>query len=111
MHVLNGDTFVQFDAAGLERIWRERHTPVIVAREVDDTSRFGRLDVVDGRVTRFCEKGIAGPGLNFEEEDLTRDLLLSYCRYAYNNAIEYFEENFHREILRLSLMEGVKANA
>ncbi len=62
-YVLNGDTFVQFDAAGMERIWRERHTPVIVAREVDDTSRFGRLDVVDGRVTRFCEKGIAGPGL------------------------------------------------
>jgi len=62
-HVLNGDTYVQFDAAEMERIWRERRTPVIVAREVDDTARFGRLDVVDGRVTRFCEKGVAGPGL------------------------------------------------
>lgn len=61
--VLNGDTYVQFDAAAMERIWREHHTPVIVAREVDDTARFGRLDVVEGRVTRFCEKGVAGPGL------------------------------------------------
>lgn len=61
--VLNGDTYVQFDAAGMERTWHERHTPVILAREVPDTARFGRLDVVDGRATRFCEKGIAGPGL------------------------------------------------
>jgi hypothetical protein len=30
-------------------------------------------------------------------------LLLDYCRYSYNNASEYFEENFAREILRLQL--------
>ena len=34
-------------------------------------------------------------------------LLLDYCRYAYNNASEYFEENFQHEILRLQLMTGV----
>lgn len=40
-------------------------------------------------------------------------LLLDYCRYSYNNASEYFEENFAREILRLQLQvaaEGVSAD-
>ena len=34
-------------------------------------------------------------------------LLLDYCRYVYNNASEYFEENFQKEILRLQLKTGV----
>lgn len=40
-------------------------------------------------------------------------LLLDYCRYSYNNASEYFEENFAREILRLQLQvaaEGMSAD-
>jgi len=36
-------------------------------------------------------------------------LLLDYCRYVYNNASEYFEENYSKEILRLQLQEGIKA--
>jgi len=34
-------------------------------------------------------------------------LLLDYCRYTHNNASEYFEENFARELLRLQLQVGV----
>ncbi len=34
-------------------------------------------------------------------------LLLDYCRYVYNNASEYFEENFARDLLRLQLQVGV----
>jgi len=34
-------------------------------------------------------------------------LLLDYCRYVHNNASEYFEENFARELLRLQLQVGV----
>lgn len=40
---------------------------------------------------------------------LAVSLLLDYCRYAYSNALEYFEENFRAQILRLQLLEGVKA--
>jgi len=35
-------------------------------------------------------------------------LLLDYCRYVYNNASEYFEQNFAREILRLQLQVAVE---
>jgi len=50
---------------------------------------------------------LAGAELDFETEGLARSLLFDYCRYAYNNASEYFEENFQHEILRLQLLTGV----
>jgi hypothetical protein len=52
-------------------------------------------------------EGLAGVTLDFTVEGLARELLFEYCRYAYNNAIEFFEENFQREILRLQLQIGV----
>lgn len=53
---------------------------------------------------------LIGVELNFDENNQAKTLLLDYCRYAYNNALEYFEDNFQKEILRLQLFEAVKAN-
>lgn len=50
---------------------------------------------------------LTGVELDFDNEGLARSLLFDYVRYAYNNASEYFEENFHGQILRLQLMTGV----
>src|SRR5690606_39425628 len=36
---------------------------IVVARQVSDTTRYGRLVVNGGRITSLVEKGIAGPGL------------------------------------------------
>ncbi len=54
---------------------------------------------------------LAGAELDFEVEGQPKALLLDYCRYAYNSALEYFEENFHKEIIRLQLKEAVKEYA
>jgi len=54
---------------------------------------------------------LTGTELDFEVEGQPKALLLDYCRYAYNNALEYFEENFHRELRRLIIQEAVKKNA
>ena len=51
---------------------------------------------------------LTGTIMDFEEDGQPKALLLDYCRYAYNNALEYFEENFQREIVRLQLKEAVK---
>lgn len=56
-------------------------------------------------------KQLTGTELDFEVEGLAKSLLLDYCRYAYNNALEYFEENFHKELRRLILQEAVKEYA
>jgi len=61
--VVNGDTYLDLEVDRVEAHWQENHRPIIVAREVADTARFGRLEIRDGTVSRFLEKGVAGPGL------------------------------------------------
>lgn len=62
------------------------------------------------RISRGKSKleGLTGTPLDFEVEGLANSLLLDYCRYDYNNASEYFEENFSSEILRLQFQSAVK---
>jgi D-glycero-alpha-D-manno-heptose 1-phosphate guanylyltransferase len=60
----NGDTFLEVDAAELmERHRRAGAAVTLAAVRVPDTSAFGRIDVEDGRVCSFREKGVVGPGL------------------------------------------------
>ena len=70
-------------------------------------------DDEDGFITSLIDRGkaklneLAGAELDFETEGQARSLLFDFVRYAYNNASEYFEENYQHEILRLQLMTGV----
>jgi len=50
---------------------------------------------------------LTGAELDFEAEGPPKALLLDYCRYTYNNASEYFEENYAKELLRLQLQAGI----
>lgn len=54
---------------------------------------------------------LTGTTMDFELEGQPKSLLLDYCRYAYNNALEYYETNFQKEILRLQLTEAVRHDA
>lgn len=71
----------------------------------------------DAALTRIIARGmvrideLAGAEQDYDADGLHRDLLLDYCRYVYNNAGEYFEENFAKEILRMSLQSAVNADA
>lgn len=53
---------------------------------------------------------LVGVELDFQKEGLAQSLFLNYCRYDYNNALEYFEENFHKEILRLQLTKAMQSD-
>lgn len=70
-------------------------------------------DDEDGTLQGIIDRGkanlddLTGAELDYSAEGQTRALLLDYCRYAYNNASEYFEENYQKEILRLQLKTGV----
>lgn len=63
VYVFNGDTFLDLEVDEVEKKWRLEKTPIIVACKVGDASRYGRLEIVDGMVTGFSEKGINGNGL------------------------------------------------
>jgi len=64
VHVFNGDTYLAIDLAATEAHWARADMPLIVARQVADTARYGRLDIdADGRIRRFLEKEASGgPG-------------------------------------------------
>lgn len=74
-------------------------------------------DDEDDSIQGFIHRGqanlqdLTGTILDFEQEGQAKSLLLDYCRYGYNNALEYYESNFQKEILRLQLMEAVKHDA
>lgn len=55
-------------------------------------------------------KNLTGSELDFDGEGQPKSLLLDYCRYYYNNAVEYFEENFQQQIVRLQFEEAIKAS-
>lgn len=61
--IFNGDTFLDLEVGCVEKVWQAHRRPIIVGREVDDTSRYGRLLVEADRVVGFAEKGVSGPGL------------------------------------------------
>lgn len=61
--VFNGDTFLDLEVSDVEAHWKQHHVPIIVACKVENTSRYGRLEVESGRVLGFAEKGMAGSGL------------------------------------------------
>lgn len=76
-------------------------------------------DDEDALLQAIIERGkaylndLTGSELDFDTDGQPKSLLLDYCRYVHNNASEYFEENFAREIIRLQLQvaaEGMSAD-
>lgn len=62
--VLNGDTWLALDHAGMLRAHLAGGTALTMAvRPVPDVARYGAVRVEGARVTRFEEKGGTGPGL------------------------------------------------
>ena len=61
--VVNGDTYLDLDLTQVTRHWQRHRTPAIVALQVPDTARYGRLLIAaDGQCTGFAEKCATGPG-------------------------------------------------
>jgi D-glycero-alpha-D-manno-heptose 1-phosphate guanylyltransferase len=60
--VFNGDTYVDLEVNQLESHWLRNRKPIVVVREVRDTARFGRVEIVNGKIISFLEKGLSGVG-------------------------------------------------
>lgn len=69
-----------------------------------------QLEITINRAKSYLENDIAGVSLDFEADTSSKQLLLDCCRYIYNNAFEYFEVNFRRQLLRLQLKSAVRKN-
>lgn len=60
--VFNGDTYLDLDSTALKIALNECIEPAIVIKSVDDTHRYGRVEIHENRISRFAEKGISGKG-------------------------------------------------
>ena len=108
VYVLNGDTYLALEAAAVEQLWNNFHQPIIVAREVSDTSRFGRIEVSDGLVVKFCEKGIGGGGLiNAGCYVLQKATLNSFALGTpFSMEQDFLEEAVRRSVFRVFVSHG-----
>lgn len=99
--VFNGDTYLDLEVDLLEQQWQARQHPIVVGRQVPDTTRYGRL-VVDGdRIIRFAEKGVAGPGLiNAGCYVLSRDAL---ARFSLNQPFSIETDYLLPEVARATV--------
>ncbi len=107
--VLNGDTYLDLEVDLLERQWQAKRHPIVVGRQVPDTTRYGRL-VVDGdRITSFAEKGIAGPGLiNAGCYVLATDALAQFpVNQPFSIETDYFVPEVARAKVEVFVTEGV----
>jgi D-glycero-alpha-D-manno-heptose 1-phosphate guanylyltransferase len=62
VYVINGDTYLDFEIDEIESLWNKNHRPIIVGVNVENTSRYGRLEIFDGRVVSFQEKDFIKSG-------------------------------------------------
>ena len=61
--VVNGDTYLDLEKEYIESLWRREREPIIVACQVTNTVRYGRIESRDGVVRSFREKRVGGHGL------------------------------------------------
>lgn len=74
---------------------------------VTDDDTIARLDMLIDHGKAYLNQ-LTGAELDYEQSQY-QALLLSYVRYAYNDAAEYFLENFADDILRVQLDVGSTA--
>jgi len=96
--IFNGDTYLDVEADEIERLWQTSQHPVIVVREVPDVERFGSVEMREGRVQRFLEKGNTGPGLiNAGCYVMSRDMLNDFpLGKPFSLETDFFAENLQR---------------
>jgi len=61
--VFNGDTFLDIDIKAVVELKKVENLPIMVARYVDDVSRYGALTLSSNKLTKYREKLDAGFGL------------------------------------------------
>jgi len=79
--VLNGDTIAEVDLQRMAAIHRASKRPITLALIwVPDTARYGAVQINNGTVTGFLEKGTTGPGfINAGCYLLKRSLFAQFC--------------------------------
>lgn len=106
--VVNGDTYLDFEADNVDALWQAHGQPVIVARTVADTARYGRIVVADDLLLNFGDKAASGPGLiNAGCYVLPRALLAQRDRdVAFSFENDFLADPAARPAMRVFVTQG-----
>lgn len=101
--VFNGDTYLALETDAVVAQWKAHGDPIVVVRPVADAGRYGRVETEDGRITRFSEKGVAGPGsINAGCYVFPRDLLDRYpIEQAFSLENDFLASAIHERSFRV----------
>jgi len=94
VYVFNGDTFLDLEILNVEALWKRHKEQIMVAREMDNTARYGRLVVNESKITGFQEKGVSGRGLiNAGCYVLRKNALADFpAGQAFSLEVDYFQK-------------------
>lgn len=73
-------------------------------------------EVTNSNIQKFINEGkyriqsLIGIEVDFAKDLDLRSLLKDYCRYARENALEYFEENFKNKIVQIQVKYAIEQN-
>ena len=76
----------------------------ILRAEYEPTERL--QDIIDRGKSRIDT--LTGVTQDYESDREAESLLIAYCRYEYNNALEDFEQNFAMQINALSFRAAIQ---
>lgn len=106
--IFNGDTYLDIEIEDIEQLWQKTQSPLIIGREVEDTSRYGSLLINDKRIEGFIEKGKTGRGLiNAGCYVLPKDALNKFSvNTNFSLETDYFANEVKKSPINLFITQG-----
>lgn len=92
----------------MEHLLRDIKNYLDITYEDDQTDQ--KLEGLALRGQKYLDD-VAGKPLDYESEGTPKALLLDYCRYARNNALELFGTNFGPDLIALRIGTQVEEYA
>ncbi len=93
VYIFNGDTYLDLEVDLLQTKLQKIQPPIIVGKIVDESSRYGTLKILDGRVSEFIEKGKIGPGIiNAGCYVLNRNQLQGIHSEKFSLEVDFFQK-------------------
>ena len=83
--IFNGDTFLDLEILDIETLWLKHKKPILVAIKVQDSSRYGGVEVDAGVLVSFAEKC-----------NQTSELINAGCYVLPKNQLANFTKPFNR---------------
>ncbi|MBR72849.1 MAG: dehydrogenase [Rhodospirillaceae bacterium] len=108
--ILNGDTFLELDYKLVTNLWENTKSPIIVGKEVCDTSRYGAMIVEKSRIIQFEDvqekrPGVINAGTYYFSKEWLKEKLPQESRFSFET--DFLLDSVRTYSYATHLAEGV----